>query len=428
MKQRYSFGARGLFTSFPISLVIGLITLQCLIPSVGWAQKVYTTEEIPNVQVQDHRQFVSDPEGHFTADELSQLNTALYNLREKHTVEVVLIVVPAVENDDPEAFTEKLFRTWGVGKSEDDNGLMILYGYDKSSRFIRFETGYGLEGALPDISTARITRNTIIPAIQRGDEVGGFLGAIENIDRLLTDGYEANNSGNVDWEDEYTDREMAQLFLSYVLFSLFVGLMMSLSLWLRFTTEKDPARRAEKVLHFGALAIFLLTLFLPAGLLIGPFRGILVSRVKKGRSTCPQCGTRKAVSMISYPQNAQFLSSRDLAEAKIRSVEHYTLVCNTCSYNKNISVTNHKSAVKKCPNCGGRTLKYEGRERLSARKSRINYHCAHCGHDKSTIIYTDSGSGGIGGGFGGGFGGGGGSFGGGFGGGMSGGGGSTVRF
>lgn len=81
-------------------------------------------------------------------------------------MEVIIIAVPAVLNDDPEAFTERLFRTCGASKSEDDNGLMILYGYDKSRRFIRFEVGYGFGGVLTDAATGSIQSNTIIPSDQ----------------------------------------------------------------------------------------------------------------------------------------------------------------------------------------------------------------------------------------------------------------------
>lgn len=70
---------------------------------------------------------------------------------------------------------------------------------------------------------------------------------------------------------------------------------MSLVIYLQYKGEKDPARRAEKVLSMGALAILLLTLFLPAGLLMSPLRSMLIRRVKGMRSTCPtvpytECG------------------------------------------------------------------------------------------------------------------------------------------
>lgn len=108
--------------------LLPLTLLLLLLSGVARAgERDYRPEDVPNVQKQDYRRFVSDPEGYFTPDERSEIDQALYDLRERHTVEVVLVVLPAIENDDPETFTEELFRLWGLGKAEDDNGLLILY-------------------------------------------------------------------------------------------------------------------------------------------------------------------------------------------------------------------------------------------------------------------------------------------------------------
>lgn len=414
-------------SSFGRLCLLCIISLLSLIPISGWAQKVYTTEDIPNVQKEDHRHFVSDPEGHLSAEEVTKIDAALFELREKYTVEVVLVVVPSIENDDPEAFTEKLFRTWGIGKAEDDNGLMILYVYQKPHRLVRFETGYGLEGALPDATTAQITRNTIIPAIKRGNEGGAFMAAIGDIDRMLAEGYDARNDGNVDWTAQNTsDETIGSVIVIYLIISLIIGIIMSITIYTEYRTIKDPARRAEKILKFGSMALLIATIFLPAGLLISIIRMILSRKVKREKMKCPVCHTPNAVSLLSYPQNADFLVNRkDLVESQLHTINHYTLSCSNCSYHKNISVPNPTMSHKICPNCGGHTMRESSRYRISSSKMGLVYTCANCGHERTKIITTGS-TGGFGGGTGG-FGGGG-SFGGGFGGGASGGGGSTVGF
>lgn len=45
--------------------------------------------------------------------------------------------------------------------------------------------------------------------IKRGDEVGAFMAAIEVVDRLLTEGYVANNSGNVDWVSRNSEDDVS---------------------------------------------------------------------------------------------------------------------------------------------------------------------------------------------------------------------------
>ena len=70
------------------------------LPVGSWARE-YTPSEVPNVQLQDSRHFVSDPEGYFSPEDRVALDDALYQLREKHTVEVVLVVISGSAPSSP---------------------------------------------------------------------------------------------------------------------------------------------------------------------------------------------------------------------------------------------------------------------------------------------------------------------------------------
>ena len=202
--------------------LLPLTLLLLLLSGVARAEeRDYRPEDVPNVQKQDYRCFVSDPEGYFTPDERSEIDRALFDLRERHTVEVVLVVLPAIENDDPETFTEELFRLWGLGKAEDDNGLLILY-VTQRRRLIRFETGYGLEGALPDAATYGISQRILIPGIKEGRSKDAFLAGISQIDTYLSEGYDPSNDGNVDYtDDEMSDEDLLTILAGYgILLSL----------------------------------------------------------------------------------------------------------------------------------------------------------------------------------------------------------------
>ena len=48
-----------------------------------------------------------------------------------------------------------------------------------AERKMRFEVGYGLEGAIPDALGAQIIRNQLSPAFQRGDFDGGVITAMD---------------------------------------------------------------------------------------------------------------------------------------------------------------------------------------------------------------------------------------------------------
>ena len=70
-----------------------------------------------------------------------------------------------------EDFTVRAAEKWGVGQKKTDNGA-ILFVFTED-RKVRIEVGYGLEGAIPDITANRIIQNDILPRFRAGDYSGG---------------------------------------------------------------------------------------------------------------------------------------------------------------------------------------------------------------------------------------------------------------
>lgn len=142
-------------------LRIFLLSLACfaVLPLLGQeTPKVYTIDDVPNVFERDSTQFVSDPEGYFAPEERAAINRRLDDLGAHNGVQAVLVVVPAVPENDELAFSTGIFRKWGIGNARDDSGLLILFVTDPSYRTIRFEVGYGLEGVITDYRSDRYIR------------------------------------------------------------------------------------------------------------------------------------------------------------------------------------------------------------------------------------------------------------------------------
>lgn len=92
--------------------------------------------------------------------------------------------------EDPQRFRNELFRTWGIGHADDNDGLLILvcwYGGDESLRTLEQETGFGLEGTLPDILTSRMARDYFVPAFQEDRPGDGLLAMVQQYDSILRD-------------------------------------------------------------------------------------------------------------------------------------------------------------------------------------------------------------------------------------------------
>ena len=78
-------------------------------------------------------------------------NQILYygaELDKKYKAQVVVVTVDSLQGLNIEEYATTLFRTWGIGDKEKNNGVLLLI--SKNDRKFRIEVGYGLEGILPD--------------------------------------------------------------------------------------------------------------------------------------------------------------------------------------------------------------------------------------------------------------------------------------
>lgn len=74
---------------------------------------------------------------------------------------------------DKQKFRNDLFREWGIGHADDNDGLLIMvcwYGGNKSQRSLEQEVGYGMEGTIPDLMTSKVAKQYFVPAFSTGVE------------------------------------------------------------------------------------------------------------------------------------------------------------------------------------------------------------------------------------------------------------------
>ena len=147
---------------------------------------IYRVEDIPNVQKQDARRFVSNPDGILSDDAVKQIDSMCYSLKEQGLAEVAVVVVKDIEPKDMFSFSQELATAWGIGDDKLDNGLLILLVRDM--REVRFHTGYGLEGVLPDATCVQIQQDYMLPSFKEDDYDTGMVKGMEAVDSLLASG------------------------------------------------------------------------------------------------------------------------------------------------------------------------------------------------------------------------------------------------
>ena len=174
------------------------IILVWLLLAATWGAataRSYRPEEIPNVQRLDARRYVSNPDGILSREAVVRIDSICGALRSRGVAEVAVVAVDDIAGGDAFSFAIDLFRSWGVGSSRSNNGLGILLVRDL--REIRFVTGPGIEGVLPDALCKRIQVQFMLPRFREGDYSAGMVAGVEAAARLL-EGGEPDWSGTSD--------------------------------------------------------------------------------------------------------------------------------------------------------------------------------------------------------------------------------------
>lgn len=141
---------------------IFLFSLLSLLFTFAFAQDF---PEKPNTLVNDYANVLS-------ADQKQQLETKLVAFNDSSSTQIAIAILKSVGDYDINEYAVELGRKWGVGQSGKNNGIMIVVAV--GDRKISIQTGYGLEGALPDIYAKRIIDNDIKPNFRTGNYYTGL--------------------------------------------------------------------------------------------------------------------------------------------------------------------------------------------------------------------------------------------------------------
>ncbi|MBO7263917.1 MAG: TPM domain-containing protein [Alistipes sp.] len=160
-----------------------VVVVLCLVVE-GVEAKSYRVRDVQNVQRVDSRRFVTNPDGILSREAVEALDSICYALKVSGIAEVAIVAVDDIRPRDMVGFSQELFEGWGVGDDELDNGLGILLVGDM--REIRFHTGYGLEGVLPDALCYRIQQDYMVPYFRNGDYSRGMVAGLRAIDSVLS--------------------------------------------------------------------------------------------------------------------------------------------------------------------------------------------------------------------------------------------------
>lgn len=157
-----------------VLILIALLGLQTLM-----AQNILPKPNPPRL--------VNDAAGVLSPEQREILEQKLVALDDSTSNQVAVVLIKSLNDYPIEEYALKLFRDWGIGNKKTNNGVLLIAAID--DRKIRIEVGYGLEGAIPDVTTASIISNDIVPNFRGGDYYRGIDQATSSIAKAAAGEY-----------------------------------------------------------------------------------------------------------------------------------------------------------------------------------------------------------------------------------------------
>jgi uncharacterized protein len=113
------------------------------------------------------------------ADDVAALTQTIKGLELRKGSQVAVLIVPTTAPETIEQYSIRVAEAWKIGRRKIDDGALLVVA--KDDRRLRIEVGYGLEGALNDVTARRIIDEIITPKFKSGDFAGGISAGVDRI-------------------------------------------------------------------------------------------------------------------------------------------------------------------------------------------------------------------------------------------------------
>ncbi|MCH9829202.1 MAG: YgcG family protein [Gammaproteobacteria bacterium] len=146
-------------------LCVAVLAAVC---SVAMAQTV----EVPALKAH-----VTDRTGTLSSSEQSALESKLTAFEREKGSQIAVLMVPSTGDETIEQYGIRVAEQWKLGREGVDDGAILIVA--KDDRKLRIEVGYGLEGALPDVTAKRIVSDVVTPYFRDGDFYTGVSSGVD---------------------------------------------------------------------------------------------------------------------------------------------------------------------------------------------------------------------------------------------------------
>jgi uncharacterized protein len=135
---------------------------------------------------------VNDLAGVLSKEQVAILEEKLVALDDSTSNQIAVVILKTLDGYEAQEYANKLFRSWGIGNKKTNNGVLILASIE--DRKVWIEVGYGLEGAIPDITASSIYRNEIVPDFKQQNYYRGIDNAINALSKAAVGEYKTKRN------------------------------------------------------------------------------------------------------------------------------------------------------------------------------------------------------------------------------------------
>lgn len=160
----------------PLIKYIVVLSACCLL-LLSISVKALTPQQIPNPRHQNINTWVTDIAGVLSEETKTTINQKISTLEAKNGTEIAVVTIAKVSgNITVKQFTTNLFNYWGIGKKNQNNGVLFLT--STGDRRVEIEIGKGLKNILTPAVIQNILTSQIVPQFKEDNFDRGILNGV----------------------------------------------------------------------------------------------------------------------------------------------------------------------------------------------------------------------------------------------------------
>lgn len=164
--------------------------------------------------------YINDYVGILNSNEIETIISLGKELEDKTGAQSIVVIVDTTGDIPIENYAINLFRSWGIGQKNKDNGLLMLVSIN--DRNWRVEVGRGLEGVIPDALSNRVMQSLAKDDFKDENYSSGIIKSYSAFNDLIAEEYGVTLTKSLNISIPKESQESSRNFSGNILIGLVV--------------------------------------------------------------------------------------------------------------------------------------------------------------------------------------------------------------